>query len=185
VLQASLPLTQTASDATAAAFNARARTRNIDLKFVQVQAAENAPPVKVGPAPSWRPQGVAEAPTESAFSHAARWTVTVPPGAMDDLSELFLNVDYRGDVAHLSAGQKLLTDDFYNGHPWRAGLGRFLHQQAASTFELSILPLRKDAPIYFEIPKPISFPPNGQVDRLDGLNLVPEYQLVLSFPATK
>ena len=99
---------------------------------------------------------------------------------MDGLSDLFLVVNYQGDVARLSTGHKLLADDFYNGHPWSVGLERFVHSQDSTTLELSILPLRKDAPVYFELPRPIDFPANGQVDRLEALKLVPEYQLVLT-----
>jgi hypothetical protein len=72
-----------------------------------------------------------------------------------------------------------LTDDFYNGQPWWIGLDRFLHQRGPTTLDLSILPLRKDAPVYFEIQGPPGFAPNGQIGKLDGLSLVPEYQLTI------
>jgi hypothetical protein len=176
---ASLPLTQTAGSAEVESFTAAATPRNLDLKYVQTQSAGDVPPVKTGPTPAWRARGVAQAPTDPAFSQAAKWSLTLPLGAMHDLSELFLEVDYMGDVAHLSAEHQLLTDDFYNGHPWMVGLDRFLNSQGSSTFELSILPLRKDAAVYFELPKPISFPANGQIDQLNSLRLVPEYQLIL------
>jgi hypothetical protein len=179
-LIANPPLKRTGKDAEVDSFTATAIPRNLGLKFIQIQPAGEVPPVKAGPALGWRPKGVAQAPTEADFSPAARWSITLPPDAMSDLSGLFLEVDYIGDVAHLSAAHQLLTDDFYNGYPWLVGLGRFLNPQGASTFELSILPLRKDAPVYFELPKPLSFPPNGQIDRLDGLRLVPEYQLIFN-----
>jgi beta-galactosidase len=145
-----------------------------------VQTAGSVPAVKTGPALNWRPRGVAQAPDEAAFAQAARWSLALPQGAMDDLSELFLKVNYEGDVARLSDPRKLLADDFYNGHPWFVGLGRFLHGRNDATFELSVLPLRKDAPVYFELPRPIDFPANGQVDQLDAVKLVPEYQLILN-----
>ena len=177
---ANLPLTQTAADGQVVSYIASAKPASPDLKYEQIQSAGTAPPVKAGPAFPWRPKGVAQAPTEANFSQAAKWLLTLPPGAMSGLSGLFLEVDYSGDVAQLSVAHRLLTDDFYNGHPWLVGLDRFLNPQGASTFELSILPLRKDAPVYFELPKPLSFPPNGQIDQLNGLRLVPEYQLILN-----
>jgi hypothetical protein len=103
----------------------------------------------------------------------------VPPGAMENLSELFLEVDYRGDVARFYANHHLLTDDFYFGEPWFIGLNRFLTSKDASRFELSILPLRKDAPVNLEIPRLPDFAGNGQVDKLNAIRLVPEYQLVI------
>jgi hypothetical protein len=44
---------------------------------------------------------------------------------MNGLSNLFLKVDYVGDVARLSAKNRLLDDDFYNGISWSVGLKRF------------------------------------------------------------
>jgi hypothetical protein len=184
-VKASLPLTESAGNAMVMSFTAEAKPANLDLKYIQVQDAGDAPPVKAGPAQPWRVRGVPQAPAEAAFSQAARWSFTLPPGVMDDLSELFLEVDYQGDVARLSAAHHLLDDDFYKGHPWFVGLGRFLEPGSAGKFELSILPLRKDAGLYFELSKPINFPSNGQIDELDGLRLVPEYQLMLTTAGAK
>ncbi len=182
---ASLPLTPVAAGPRVASFTAQAVPRNIDLKCIQTQAAGEAPPVKAGPALAWRPRGVALAPNDAAFSQSAKCSLALPAAAMDDLSELFLEVDYQGDVAHLSAAHRLLADDFYNGNPWLVGLGRFLRPQGATTFELSILPLRKDSPIYLELSKPIDFGLSGQIDRLGGAKLVPEYQLILNTTGAK
>ena len=183
--KASLPLTQTAANAEVSSFIAETKALNLSLKFVQVKPAGDVPPAKTGPVMVWRQRGVAQAPSDAAFSQAAKWSLVLPPGAMDNLGELFLEVNYQGDVARLSAAHKLLTDNFYDGHPWFVGLGRFLLPQAPSTFELSILPLRKDDPIFLEAQNPISFPTNGQIDRLDELSLVPDYQLILFTPAVK
>ena len=180
----SLPLTRTADNASFVSFRAEAAPRSIALQYFQVHGAGSAPPVMEGPTQSWRPRGVAQAPSEETFSQAARWSFILPPGVMDHLSELFLDVDYQGDIARLSAGGKLLADDFYNGHPWSVGLGRYLRPRGATRLELSVLPLRNDAPVYFELPGAIDFPASGQIDRLAALKLVPEYQLVLESPAT-
>jgi beta-galactosidase len=177
--KASLPLTETAADADVVRFAAAAAPRNLDLKCIQLQTAGKVPPVKAGPVPAWRPRGVALAPDDARFAQAAKWSLTLPPGVMDDLSELFLEVKYQGDVARLGDAHRLLADDFFNGHPWFVGLGRFLDPRGANTFELSILPLREDAPVYFELPKQMVFPANGQVDQLDGVRLLPGYQLIL------
>jgi hypothetical protein len=73
----------------------------------------------------------------------------------------------------------MLTDNFYNGQAWSIGLRRFMDSRNNS-FELSVLPLRKDAPVYLELPEHLEFAPNGQIERLDDLHLEPEYQLVLT-----
>jgi beta-galactosidase len=178
-LQASLPLTQTESTAQAASFITMGVKRKPDLQYTQVQPAGNAPPVLLGPAPSWRSKGVAHAPAEGAFKQSARWRLTLPSEPLDGLSELYLEVGYRGDVARLYSRNSLLTDNFYNGQPWSIGLSRFINTENNS-FDLSILPLRKDAPVYFELSGQLEFAPGAQVDSLDDLRLIPEYQLILT-----
>jgi hypothetical protein len=178
-IQASLPLEQTASSSSAASFTALAPEQSVHLDYHLAQPAGDAPPVKPGIALSWRPRGVAQAPPEAEFAQAAKWSVDVPPGAMKNLSELFLEVDYQGDVARLYANHRLLADDFYIGKPWFIGLNRFLAPNDAGKFELSILPLRKDAPVNLEVPHLPDFAGNGQVDKLNAIRLVPEYQLVI------
>jgi hypothetical protein len=187
---ASLPLSKTHADAKSVSFTAQAAERSFKLEYHQLQDASSVAPIEPGPAPGWRTRGVAKAPGDEAFRNAAKGSFTLPAGIADGLSELFLEVKYQGDVARLSAGGKLLDDDFYNGRPWLVGLSRFLAPHAASTFELSVLPLRKDAPVYFELASPMSFPATGQsatnqIDRLGSLTLVPEYQLALDASARK
>ena len=150
------------------------------MQSTEIQPDAEAPPVKTGPAQDWRPHGVAQAPAAGELPQAAQWSIAVPAGALNGLSELFLEVNYEGDLARLTANHKLLDDDFYNGKPWMVGLSRFLAPNGSGNFDLSILPLRKDAPVYFELPAPVQFEKNGQIDKLDSIRLVPEYQLVIT-----
>jgi hypothetical protein len=175
-LKANLTLVTTEKNALSIAYAARAHARKIALDIHQIQAAGLASPVKLGPA---HPQGVAVAPDAGDLPHAARWTITLPAHALDGLSELYLQADYQGDVARFSADSHLLTDNFYNGQPWTIGLRRFLDRQSSRAFELSILPLRKDAPVYFELTPPPPFTPDGQIVKLNRVQLIPEYQLEL------
>jgi beta-galactosidase len=176
-LKASLPLTASDSTAKSATFNAEAATWTDPFELVQTEAAGIAPPVKTGPALDWRPHGVAQAPDAGPLKNAAHWSITVPSGSVNGLSDLYLNINYTGDVARLSSGGRLLDDNFYNGKTWTVGLKRFLAPQGPSTFDLSILPLRKDAPVYLETATPPEFATNGQDISLEGVTLVPEFQL--------
>jgi beta-galactosidase len=178
-LKASQTLQRTSSSDHAVSFSVDANATRPKLEYRQIQAAGVAPQVKLGPVPDWRPNGVAQAPPASDLPQAAKWSIVVPRGAMDGLSEIYLQIRYQGDVARLTSAHRLLTDDFYNGQDWSIGLGRFLDPKNSNTFELSILPLRKDAPVYFETSNHPDFSSDGQVERLDGLSLVPEYELVL------
>jgi hypothetical protein len=177
--QASLALTQTAASDRSMSFIADAKAVHPTFEYRQIQAAGAAPLIKLGPVPNWRPAGVAQAPGASDLPNAAKWSVVIPGGSLEGLSELYLRVGYQGDVARLSVGHRLLLDDFYNGLDWEIGLRRFLDPTRSNSFELSILPLRKDAPVYFETPEDPDFSLNGQTVKLDGASLVPEYQLVL------
>lgn len=181
-LKAKLPLSSQAATSHAVTFTARAPIWNYSVDVKPIQTAGIARQVKFGPALSWRPHGVAQAPGAGELPQAARWSITVPAGANCGLSELFLGVDYEGDVARLTQGDRLLDDNFYNGKPWMIGLNRFLARDKPGSFELSILPLRKDAPVYFETADPPHFGSDGQIDTLSRIRLVPEYQLELTAP---
>ncbi len=179
-LQANVPLAPATTTDRTAAFTAEVPQWHAALRSTEIDPDAEAPPVKTGPPQDWRPHGVAQAPAAGELPQAAKWSIDVPASALNGLSELFLEVKYEGDLARLSANHKLLDDDFYNGEPWMVGLSRFLARNGSGNFDLSILPLRKDAPVYFELPAPVQFEKNGQIDKLDSIRLVPEYQLVIT-----
>jgi len=177
---ASLPLTRVAANARIQRFTADAPARQIRVSVQPMRSSGEVPPVRIGPAPSWRPNGVAQAPAETELPQSARWSIAIPPGSMKGLSDVFLEIRYCGDLARLYASHRLLDDDFYNGQAWSIGLSRFLDAQGGANFELSVLPLRSDAPVYFELPQRLPLSPGGQVSRLESVKAVPEYQLVLN-----
>ncbi len=179
-LKANLPLALSSTTSGTSSFSAEAPSWSVPLEYHQIQTAGTAPPVKLGPAFDWRPNRVAQAPGPGDLPQAAEWEITVPEGSLTGLSELFLQIDYQGDVARLTANHRLLDDDFYNGKPWLVGIRRFLAPQGPSTFELSILPLREDAPVYFELGELAHFGSSGQIDKVDDIRLIPEYQLEIT-----
>jgi beta-galactosidase len=179
VPRASLPLKQIAALGEAASFTAQAPLQKWALKSSLVQPPGVAPPVRLGPPRNGSSSGVAQAPSDPEFQGAAKWSLDIPAGAMDNISELFLTVRYRGDVARLNSPAGLLTDNFYNGQLWIVGLSRSLNLSRPNRLELDILPLRQDAPVYIEAPDRPVFPAIGQIDALENIDLVPEYQLVI------
>lgn len=179
-LGASLPLSLAAVDADVASYTAEDQVRSVELHYRQTHPAGTAPPVRIGPAPSWRPDGVAEAPSEAPFQQAAKWSIALPANTLKGLSNLYLKVKYEGDVARLNSTGGLLVDNFFNGQPWTIGLKRFLDSQGPTTLQLEILPLRADAPIFLEPADRPQIPAGGQIDKLESLQLLPEYQLTLT-----
>ena len=115
---ASLKLESAAATLTWESFSSTAETRDPKLREHLEQAPGDAPAVKIGPRMPWRKQGVAEAPSEAPLPAAGRWDIEIPANAMIGLADVFLVVNYHGDVARLSQAGKLLDDDFFNGEPW-------------------------------------------------------------------
>jgi hypothetical protein len=179
-LASTLQLTTLSTRTGYTSYTAQAAEFKSEFKWSQTQAAGEAPPVKLGPPSAWRSNGVATAPSEGELPQAGKWSIRLQPGAANGLSELFLEIKYAGDVARLSQGSRLLTDDFFNGRPWCIGLRRFLDPQGGTDLDLSVLPLRKDAPVYFETDRAIDFSSHGQSVGIDSMRLVPEYEIVLS-----
>jgi hypothetical protein len=132
-----------------------------------------------------RPAGKATAsktpstiPPPEAFGASAAWSIAIPANAMDQLSDVFLDIDYEGDVARLFAGAEMLDDDFYNGKTWRLGLKRYAGK-LEEPWMLTVLPLRQDAKIYLDPTVAPKFE-DGQLAKLKGVRLVPQYRLKLS-----
>ena len=178
-LSASLRIEPSQSSGRVSSFSALAPAKSPGLAVRLEQRPGNAPPVKMGPKAEWRRNSVAQAPSEGPLPSAGLWSLHIPASAFDGLSDVFLEVKYEGDVARLYSGSTLLDDDFYNGNPWSIGLSRFVRRETDATFDLSVLPLRKDSRIYLEVPVPPHDELREQVCAIKSLRLIPEYQLVI------
>jgi hypothetical protein len=109
---------------------------------------------------------VAAEPKAADFALAAVWRIKLPAG-LDLATNPLLRLRYVGDVARLSIGGQFITDDFYNGRPLEIGLRRHAAELATGEIRLAVLPLRKDAPIYFS--SPAARPDFGQRDAVAEL----------------
>jgi hypothetical protein len=94
---------------------------------------------------------VATAPADDAFAGPAPavYQINLPEG-IDPKRRLLLRVSYVGDVARFYLGDKLLTDNFYNGTPLELDLAAWGPEVFRQPLTLKILPLQKDAPIYIQ-----------------------------------
>ena len=88
---------------------------------------------------------VAVAPSDEDFERAAVYKIAI----LDSLKQgrNLLKIDYRGDCARLYSDGKLVADNFYYGRPFMFGLWRL--PEGATNLELKVLPMQKDAPIYY------------------------------------
>lgn len=80
------------------------------------------------------------APTGKDFTHAAAWKIHISWPPVADLSNIFLNVPYTGDVARLYDGKRLLDDNFWNGTTWQIGMLPWRNRISKGSLRLLILP---------------------------------------------
>jgi len=120
------------------------------------------------------------APGADAFAKAAAWKITIDGyHRAASLSNLFLKIDYAGNVARLTSENSLLTDNFFNGDPWVVGLKRFMGEVRGNSIRVCVLPLEWDEPIKFETQFRPQLHEALQIANIRDVKLIPQYQLVI------
>jgi hypothetical protein len=167
---ANVPLERIGCDGVFVAYSAAVPPRRVSGHWEKIRAAAPSAPGKMG-------KYNAMAPDNSDFERAGVWRIVLPAHALDGLSDVFLQIQYAGDVARLEAGQRLLADDFYKGTTWEIGMKRFAPEAFGKNLELKIMPLRKDAKIYLPRDAWPHFPPSGEIADVSGIRAMPEYEV--------
>ncbi|MGC1659337.1 MAG: beta-galactosidase [Candidatus Acidiferrales bacterium] len=176
--KANTPLRKSGSDGAFNSYTASVAPRTFDIHWAQSQPAGTADPVQTSALQRKVP--VAVVPDESDFKNAAKWQITMPSSPMAGVSDVFLRIDYTGDIGRLYAGQRMLDDDFYHGAIWEVGLKRFT-PLTGQNLTLDVLPLRKDAPIYFSPKARPDFGSATQISDVQAITAVPEYEVRITF----
>ena len=132
-------------DAGRAVFEKEPKTSTMTVKTKPLQPAGplREIPFSTGKSP------IAIAPTDSDFTNAAVWKITLP-AKLDLKLNPILRINYVGDVARLTLNGKLIDDNFYAGRTFDLGLNRYAPEILTGDLRLEILPLAKNAPIYLE-----------------------------------
>jgi len=130
---------------------------------------------------------IAIAPVDSDFSNAAVWKIKLPAdwnaehhlgagGKADSNTPgrcpALLRIRYVGDVARLTLNGKLLDDNFYSGREFDLGLNRYTPGILNGDLRLEILPLRQNAPIFFEPKAKPDFGTNETLVKLLSADIV-------------
>jgi hypothetical protein len=170
--RASAPFRETARDGIFTRYGATVTPKAVPVRVEQRRRAGSLGPPKMG-------AEVALAPTEADFDRAAEWRLHLPPDALEGLSELYLQVEYTGDVARLYTGGRLLDDNFCNGTPWEVGLKRLAAQHLGRGLTLDILPLRENAPIYLPGSAGRPFAAGAETAAIRTLSASPEYEVTI------
>jgi beta-galactosidase len=148
------------------------------VDITQTQTATPRAAMDMGPYIDWRKTAVPTVPPDTAFAQASTWQLHLKDTNPSGLSELFLNLDYTGDIARLSAGTTLLDDNFYNGLPWQLGL-KSTSTNPATPLTLSILPLPTVSPIYLDAHAKDLLNTAQTNPSLTHATLIPEYESIL------
>lgn len=146
----------------------------------QVKVAGPARTIKLGTGK----KPVAVAPDESEYEQAAVWRIRLPEG-IDLTRDPILRVHYAGDVARATLGGKLITDNFYNGTTFDIGLRRHAPDILTGELQLSILPLRKDAPIYLADAARPSFKGDEGVAAIQKVEIIYRHEAQLTVQPTR
>jgi len=142
----------------------------ISIKKVKFHLLQSAGPAREIPLSRGKAP-IALAPKDADFTNAAVWQINLP-----NRSELAryprLRIHYVGDVARLTLNGKLLDDDFYCGRNFEVGLARYLPEIQTGDLRLEILPLSREAPVFFEPKDQPAFGTNQTILQLQSIELV-------------
>ena len=128
-------------------------------------------------------------PEVEPFVHAKvvdRRTLTLStdgPALPENVNDVFLDIDYQGDVGMAFINGSLVDDEFYFGQPWRIGLKRFLPRVAEDGMYISFRPISKDAPFLADLPPAAvpDFADQHEILRINRVKVFPEYKASISF----
>lgn len=151
-------------------------------ELTQIQAAGKRPPWQWSSKPLWNGKRTVLAPEDADFDHAASWMLRVPTIWPSQVSNVFLEIQYEGDVARLYREHRLLDDDFWNGMTWTFGIKHLQvrpQSERAETWTLRILPLLKDLPMYLENKAHLHYSASGNLASVVSIKVVPQYQCTL------
>ncbi len=109
-------------------------------------------------------------------------SVSIPDALLDGVQDVFLCIDYLGDMGHAFLDGRLVSDHFFHGLPWEIGLKRFVLPEQERELIVRLSPLWPDAAAVRYFPAEIAFRPanNGAaLLKINSITFLPEYQAVL------
>ncbi|MFA4945354.1 MAG: beta-galactosidase [Lentisphaeria bacterium] len=113
-----------------------------------------------------------------------RRLVRVPASALAGANDLFLRIDYFGDVGQAFINGKLVHDNFCNGQPWEIGLKRFMPPGRDLELVIRIVPARPGGGgpnVQYSAMAAMEIADSGTVE-IRGITLVPQYKIAVALP---
>lgn len=168
-----LPLTADGQDGVFQRFIGIAPAQDIAVKVTPLRAAGKMPaPLLTGT------RNTVVIPKPETFALSAAWSLALPKNPTAKLNDVFLEIRARGDVGRLFSDGWLMDDHFLSGRTWEIGLKRFTGR-LDQPLTLTVLPLRKDTPIYLD-DGVAAMVTGDQTAELVDVRAVPQYRLTLS-----
>jgi beta-galactosidase len=108
--------------------------------------------------------------------------VRCPVDLLTRVHDIFLRIDYVGDIAEAYIDGRLVADNFYNGATWEIGLKRFADRLAQHGHELvlHVTPLRKDGSVLRYLPTGMAVRVESSdegVAGIEAISAVVEYEI--------
>lgn len=114
-----------------------------------------------------------ELPTSSDYESFYSMEVSDIP---EDADELYLNIDYAGDIANMFMDGKHIADSFYTGQKWEIGLKRFGFSDRFSSL-IVIDPLYEDTKVYLQKWPVLK---NGKAGYINFITSLSQFRIKLS-----
>lgn len=111
---------------------------------------------------------------------AGKAAVNIKPFDFENINEVYLQVDYLGNVGNAFSDGVLISDNFCNGDIWEIGLKRFCPEIFVKGMYFHIIPYNKGSSVFFD--KDIKFRHDFTEDstaKIYSVEAVPEYKLVI------
>jgi len=107
----------------------------------------------------------------------SRYTVQVPAWGDSAAKDVWMELNYRGDIGQAFLDGTLIADNFWNGAPWVIGLAEFREKLARQPLTVVITPVRTGSRINVESTM-AGRREEGRdaVGALDGVSLKPVYE---------
>jgi hypothetical protein len=150
--------------------------QHLNLTITPTHTATPIASMTMGPYFDWRQTKVALVPPDTAFADASTWRLTFTNPPASGLSNVFLKLDYTGDIARLYSASTLLDDNFFNGKPFEIGIDRFIAPGKPADLKLEVLPMPTNAPIYLDDSAWKKLNASRAIPKLIHASLIPEYE---------
>jgi len=106
--------------------------------------------------------------------------VIVTEGDLDQLNDVFVDIDYVGDRGMAFIDGLLVTDNFYHEKKWEIGLKSFMPELSGKEMVLIFHPLYSDQEALIDFAHKPDFI-DGKYLNIKKINVVNEYKAIISF----